>query len=98
MTAGSQDNRPAASTDGARGAPREAAGGSARHGTRNSADGTHAKRLTAVLTRPAGQSGALAAQLADAGVATVDFPLIDIAPATDPAPLDAAFAALANYA
>jgi len=50
-------------------------------------------RLTVVLTRPAGQSGALAARLAAEGVETVDFPLIDIAPVADTAPLDAAFAA-----
>ncbi|APR35351.1 fused uroporphyrinogen-III synthase HemD/membrane protein HemX [Paraburkholderia sp. SOS3] len=55
-------------------------------------------RLTVVLTRPAGQSGALAARLAAEGVETVDFPLIDIAPVADTAPLDAAFAALSNYA
>jgi uroporphyrinogen III methyltransferase / synthase len=55
-------------------------------------------RLTVVLTRPVGQSDALAARLAAAGVETVDFPLIDIAPVADAAPLDAALAALANYA
>jgi uroporphyrinogen III methyltransferase / synthase len=56
------------------------------------------RRPTVVLTRPAGQSGELAARLAAAGVATLDFPLIDIAPAADEAPLRAAFAGLANYA
>jgi uroporphyrinogen III methyltransferase / synthase len=55
-------------------------------------------RLTVVLTRPAGQSEALAARLAAEGVETVAFPLIDIAPVADAAPLDAAFASLANYA
>ncbi|GAB7522438.1 fused uroporphyrinogen-III synthase HemD/membrane protein HemX [Paraburkholderia sp. 2C] len=55
-------------------------------------------RLTVVLTRPAGQSEALAARLAAEGVDTVAFPLIDIAPVADAAPLDAAFASLANYA
>jgi uroporphyrinogen III methyltransferase/synthase len=55
-------------------------------------------RLTVVLTRPAGQSDALAARLAAEGVETVDFPLIDIAPVADAGPLDAAFVALANYA
>ena len=55
-------------------------------------------RLTVVLTRPDGQSGALATQLKQAGVATVDFPLIEIAPVADEAPLRAAFAGLANYA
>ncbi len=57
-----------------------------------------ASGVTVVLTRPAGQSDALAARLAAAGVATVDFPLIDIAPADDEAPLRAAFAALASFA
>ncbi|MFC0397746.1 fused uroporphyrinogen-III synthase HemD/membrane protein HemX [Paraburkholderia rhizosphaerae] len=105
MTAGAQDNHHSgSSTDGASGAPRDAGGaasGGTQHSAQNNADGTRANRhdrLTAVLTRPAGQSGALAAQLAEAGVASVEFPLIDIAPATDAAPLDAAFAALANYA
>ncbi|TCW81867.1 fused uroporphyrinogen-III synthase HemD/membrane protein HemX [Burkholderia sp. SRS-46] len=57
-----------------------------------------ARAFTAVLTRPDGQSTGLAAQLAEAGCDVLDFPLIDIAPLDDPAPLDAAFAALADYA
>ncbi|HEY3599174.1 MAG TPA: fused uroporphyrinogen-III synthase HemD/membrane protein HemX [Paraburkholderia sp.] len=60
--------------------------------------GAGAARLTVILTRPAGQSAALAAQLAAAGVAAVDFPLIDIAPADDEGPLRAALAALSRYA
>ncbi|KVN28217.1 uroporphyrinogen-III synthase [Burkholderia pyrrocinia] len=57
-----------------------------------------ARAFTAVLTRPDGQSAGLAAQLAEAGCDVLDFPLIDIAPLDDPAPLAAAFAALADYA
>jgi uroporphyrinogen III methyltransferase/synthase len=52
----------------------------------------------AILTRPAGQCGALAAALAREGVATLDFPLIGIAPARDTAPLAAALASLSDYA
>ena len=66
-----------------------------------SRDGTgasHATHLTVVLTRPAGQSDALAKTLHDAGVATVEFPLIDIAAADDEAPLRAALASLDRYA
>lgn len=55
-------------------------------------------RFTAVLTRPAGQSAALAAALEREGIAAFDFPLIDIAPAEDDGPLRAAFGALARYA
>ncbi|MEM5439086.1 fused uroporphyrinogen-III synthase HemD/membrane protein HemX [Paraburkholderia diazotrophica] len=54
--------------------------------------------LTVVLTRPAGQSDALAKLLHDAGVATIEFPLIEIAPADDEAPLRAALASLDRYA
>ncbi|QGZ60895.1 fused uroporphyrinogen-III synthase HemD/membrane protein HemX [Paraburkholderia acidisoli] len=54
--------------------------------------------FTVVITRPAGQSEALAAQLAQAGVATLDFPLIAIAPVADEAPLRAALNALERYA
>ncbi|MCM2490903.1 fused uroporphyrinogen-III synthase HemD/membrane protein HemX [Burkholderia glumae] len=57
-----------------------------------------ARAFTAVLTKPEGQSAALAAQLAAAGIESFDFPLIDIAPATDFGPLDAAFARLDAYA
>ncbi|MEX3605527.1 MAG: fused uroporphyrinogen-III synthase HemD/membrane protein HemX [Burkholderia sp.] len=54
--------------------------------------------FTAVLTKPEGQSAALAAQLAAAGIEVFDFPLIDIAPVADHAPLDAACARLDAYA
>jgi uroporphyrinogen III methyltransferase/synthase len=65
------------------------------------ADGAGPSRgahLTVVLTRPAGQSDALAKTLHDAGVATVEFPLIEIAPADDEGPLRAALASLDRYA
>ncbi|MGG1944560.1 fused uroporphyrinogen-III synthase HemD/membrane protein HemX [Trinickia sp. NRRL B-1857] len=55
-------------------------------------------RFTAVLTRPAGQSAALAAALERAGIAAFDFPLIDIAAAADDAPLRSALASLERYA
>lgn len=54
--------------------------------------------FTVVITRPAGQSSELIARLAEAGIATLDFPLIDIAPVTDAAPLLAALASLERYA
>ncbi|KAA1010520.1 fused uroporphyrinogen-III synthase HemD/membrane protein HemX [Paraburkholderia panacisoli] len=54
--------------------------------------------FTVVITRPAGQSSELIRQLDAAGVATLDFPLIDIAPVADEAPLRAALAALERYA
>ncbi|MFM0226475.1 fused uroporphyrinogen-III synthase HemD/membrane protein HemX [Paraburkholderia dipogonis] len=54
--------------------------------------------FTVVITRPAGQSNELIARLAAAGLATLDFPLIDIAPVTDDAPLRAALASLERYA
>ncbi len=41
---------------------------------------TVASAFTVVITRPAGQSAALLAQLAAAGFDTLEFPLIDIAP------------------
>ncbi|MFM0240439.1 fused uroporphyrinogen-III synthase HemD/membrane protein HemX [Paraburkholderia phytofirmans] len=53
--------------------------------------------FTVVITRPAGQSNELIALLAAAGIATLDFPLIDIAPVTDDAPLRAALASLERY-
>lgn len=59
---------------------------------------TPAERFTAVLTRPAGQSAALAAALEREGIAAFDFPLIDIAPAEDDGPLRAAFGALERFA
>ncbi|AOK30333.1 MULTISPECIES: fused uroporphyrinogen-III synthase HemD/membrane protein HemX [Burkholderia] len=54
--------------------------------------------FTAVLTRPDGQSSGLAAQLAAAGIDVLDFPLIDIAPLADDAPLAGALARLDAYA
>jgi uroporphyrinogen III methyltransferase/synthase len=51
---------------------------------------TSARRVTIVVTRPIGQSATLLALLADAGFDTLEFPLIDIAPVTDEAPLRAA--------
>ncbi|TDY25694.1 uroporphyrinogen III methyltransferase/synthase [Paraburkholderia sp. BL6665CI2N2] len=54
--------------------------------------------FTVVITRPAGQSNELIARLAAAGILTLDFPLIDIAPVTDDAPLRAALASLERYA
>ncbi|WP_207003207.1 fused uroporphyrinogen-III synthase HemD/membrane protein HemX [Trinickia mobilis] len=54
--------------------------------------------FTAIVTRPAGQSGELSACLAAEGIETLEFPLIDIAPAEDDAPLRAAFASLDSYA
>lgn len=54
--------------------------------------------FTGVLTRPAGQSADLAARLAGDGVATLEFPLIEIAPVEDDAPLRTALDALENYA
>jgi uroporphyrinogen III methyltransferase/synthase len=54
--------------------------------------------FTVVITRPAGQSSELIKELAAAGVASLDFPLIDIAPVTDDAPLRAALASLERYA
>ncbi|MEW6347179.1 MAG: fused uroporphyrinogen-III synthase HemD/membrane protein HemX [Pseudomonadota bacterium] len=55
-------------------------------------------RYTVVITRPAGQAAPLATQLAAAGIATLEFPLIDIAPAEDPGPLRSALGALERYA
>ena len=54
--------------------------------------------FTVVITRPAGQSRELIVQLEAAGVATLEFPLIDIAPVADDAPLRAALASLERYA
>ncbi|WP_244814061.1 fused uroporphyrinogen-III synthase HemD/membrane protein HemX [Caballeronia sp. Lep1P3] len=47
-------------------------------------------RATVVITRPAGQSSALVERLARAGFGALEFPLIDIAPVADDAPLRAA--------
>ncbi|CAG4886297.1 fused uroporphyrinogen-III synthase HemD/membrane protein HemX [Paraburkholderia gardini] len=54
--------------------------------------------FTVVITRPAGQSAALMAQLAATGVATLEFPLIDIGEVEDAAPLRAALTSLEHYA
>lgn len=51
-----------------------------------------------VLTRPAGQSDAMAASLRDAGCEVAEFPLITIRPAADSALLDAALARADDYA
>jgi uroporphyrinogen III methyltransferase/synthase len=67
-------------------------------GINSSPNSNGAAPYTVVVTRPAGQSTALAAQLAAARIATLDFPLIDIAPAEDLAPLHAALGALERYA
>ncbi|PMS14861.1 fused uroporphyrinogen-III synthase HemD/membrane protein HemX [Trinickia dabaoshanensis] len=55
-------------------------------------------RFTAVLTRPAGQTAALAAALERQGIDVLDFPLIEIAAAQDDAPLRAALASIERYA
>ena len=49
------------------------------------------------VTRPQAQAGPLAAAIAAAGGEALCFPLLDIAPADDPAPLAAAVARLADY-
>ncbi|SAK47558.1 bifunctional uroporphyrinogen-III synthetase/uroporphyrin-III C-methyltransferase [Caballeronia calidae] len=49
-----------------------------------------ARRATVIVTRPDGQSSALLALLTGAGFDTLEFPLIDIAPVADDAPLRAA--------
>lgn len=54
--------------------------------------------FTVVITRPAGQSSELVEQLEAAGLASLDFPLIDIAPVIDDASLCAALASLERYA
>ncbi|CAH2777364.1 MAG: Uroporphyrinogen-III synthase (EC / Uncharacterized protein EC-HemX [uncultured Paraburkholderia sp.] len=54
--------------------------------------------FTVVITRPADQSSDLIARFTAAGIATLDFPLIDIAPVTDAAPLREALASLERYA
>ncbi len=45
------------------------------------------RRATVIVTRPAAQSDALLARLHDAGFDTLEFPLINIAPVADDAPL-----------
>jgi len=48
------------------------------------------RRTTVVITRPSGQSAELVALLERAGFAPFEFPLIDIGPVADTAPLQAA--------
>lgn len=52
---------------------------------------------TIVVTRPEHQAGELARMIEAAGGRAVILPLLEIAPATDPAPLVAAIAALDTY-
>ena len=70
----------------------------AQAGVNSSPNSSGKTRYTVVITRPAGQSAALAAQLEAAGIATLDFPLIEIVPVEDVAPLQAALVALERYA
>lgn len=51
-----------------------------------------------VVTRPRAQAAPLAAMIAEAGGEPVVFPLLDISPAADPAPLAAAVSAIDRYA
>lgn len=51
-----------------------------------------------LVTRPAAQATTLAEKIAGAGGEPVLFPLLEIGPADDPAPLDAAIAHLDDYA
>lgn len=51
-----------------------------------------------VITRPRAQAEPLAARLASHGIAARVFPLLDIQPLPDPAPLKSALARLADYA
>ena len=53
---------------------------------------------TIVVTRPLAQAGPLAEAIAAAGGEPLIFPLLEISPAADPAPLAAAVASLAQYA
>ncbi|HJW23377.1 MAG TPA: uroporphyrinogen-III synthase [Rhodocyclaceae bacterium] len=53
---------------------------------------------TIVVTRPRAQSEALAAAIAAAGGVPLLFPLLEISPADDPAPLNQALDQLADYA
>ena len=54
--------------------------------------------MTALVTRPAGQAQALLDALREAGVAAIEFPLLEIRPISDPASLHSALAALERYA
>ncbi|KNE75316.1 Uroporphyrinogen-III synthase [Candidatus Burkholderia crenata] len=65
----------------------------AQGSTHSSAQGQtqpSAQRPAVVVTRPSGQSAALLALLERAGFESIEFPLIDIGPVTDAAPLRAA--------
>ena len=53
---------------------------------------------TIVVTRPRAQADALAALIAGQGGRAVVFPVLEIGPADDPAPLDRAIASLDSYA
>lgn len=55
-------------------------------------------RVPVVITRPQAQAEPLAAQLAARGVPAEVFPLLDILPLSDPAPLKAKLAQLDRYA
>ncbi|WP_438395732.1 fused uroporphyrinogen-III synthase HemD/membrane protein HemX [Caballeronia sp. DA-9] len=66
---------------------------SAHDSTQSPGEGT-TRRSTVVITRPSGQSIALIAMLERAGFAPFEFPLIDIGPAADTAPLQAALGEL----
>nr|WP_240763900.1 fused uroporphyrinogen-III synthase HemD/membrane protein HemX [Paraburkholderia silviterrae] len=57
-----------------------------------------AEPFTVVITRPSGQSQALAAQLEARGLRALEFPLITIEPVRDDAPLREALGALDRYA
>jgi uroporphyrinogen III methyltransferase/synthase len=70
----------------------------AQAGVNSSPNSNGPAPYTVVITRPAGQSAALAAHLTAASIATLDFPLIEIAPAEDLGPLHAALGALERYA
>src|SRR5471032_2397394 len=66
---------------------------SAQGSAHSSAQGP-TQRPAVVVTRPLGQSAALLALLARAGFESIEFPLIDIGPVADAAPLHAALGEL----
>jgi uroporphyrinogen III methyltransferase/synthase len=70
----------------------------AAHPPGNAGSSADRAAFTVVITRPAGQSNELIRQLDAAGIATLDFPLIDIAPVAEDAPLRAVLASLERYA
>jgi len=80
------------------GAPNQNGQGGREDAAASSSSTAGDARFTVVITRPAGQSDALAASLAARGLRTLDFPLITIAPVHDDAPLRDALAALDRYA